>query len=100
MSGKMTLERCFKEAEETGRLNLSLKNLRDFPDPTEDCELIDVIEIGQLHVIFLPQSRFIIFFFHFSEAAGLLGLLTLLSCRSIKEQALGVPGGAMRFCYD
>ncbi|XP_067055560.1 leucine-rich repeat and calponin homology domain-containing protein 1-like isoform X1 [Acropora muricata] len=45
MSGKMTLERCFKEAEETGRLNLSMKNLRDFPDPTEDCELIDVIEI-------------------------------------------------------
>lgn len=45
MSGNMPLERCFKEAEETGRLNLSLKNLRDFPDPTEDCELIDVIEI-------------------------------------------------------
>ena len=48
MSGNMPLERCFKEAEETGRLNLSLKNLRDFPDPTEDCELIDVIEIGKL----------------------------------------------------
>lgn len=48
MSGKMSLERCFKEAEETGRLNLSMKNLRDFPDPAEDCELIDVIEIGQL----------------------------------------------------
>ena len=47
MSGNMTLDRCFKEAEETGRLNLSLKNLRDFPDPAEDCELIDVIEIGQ-----------------------------------------------------
>ena len=47
MSGNMPLERCFKEAEETGRLNLSLKNLRDFPDPTEDCELIDVIEIGK-----------------------------------------------------
>lgn len=45
MSGNMSLERCFKEAEETGRLNLSLKNLRDFPDPAEDCELIDVIEI-------------------------------------------------------
>ncbi|KAJ7390329.1 LIM and calponin y homology domain protein [Desmophyllum pertusum] len=45
MSGNMPLERCFKEAEETGRLNLSLKNLRDFPDPSEDCELIDVIEI-------------------------------------------------------
>ncbi|XP_073255042.1 leucine-rich repeat and calponin homology domain-containing protein 1-like [Porites lutea] len=45
MSGGMPLERCFKEAEETGRLNLSLKNLRDFPDPTDDCELIDVIEI-------------------------------------------------------
>lgn len=48
MSGNMPLERCFKEAEETGRLNLSFKNLRDFPDPTEDCELIDVIEIGKL----------------------------------------------------
>ena len=47
MSGSMPLERCFKEAEETGRLNLSLKNLRDFPDPTDDCELIDVIEIGE-----------------------------------------------------
>ena len=47
MSGNMTIDRCFKEAEETGRLNLSLKNLRDFPDPAEDCELIDVIEIGQ-----------------------------------------------------
>ena len=47
MSGGMPLERCFKEAEETGRLNLSLKNLRDFPDPTDDCELIDVIEIGE-----------------------------------------------------
>jgi len=47
MSGNMPLERCFKEAEETGKLNLSLKNLRDFPDPSEDCELIDVIEIGQ-----------------------------------------------------
>lgn len=46
MSGNVPLERCFKEAEETGRLNLSFKNLRDFPDPTEDCELIDVIEIG------------------------------------------------------
>ncbi|XP_078381147.1 leucine-rich repeat and calponin homology domain-containing protein 1-like [Oculina patagonica] len=45
MSGNIPLERCFKEAEETGKLNLSLKNLRDFPDPTEDCELIDVIEI-------------------------------------------------------
>lgn len=45
MSGNRSLERCFKEAEETGRLILSLKNLRDFPDPAEDCELIDVIEI-------------------------------------------------------
>lgn len=45
MSGNIPLERCFKEAEETGRLNLSQKNLRDFPDPTDDCELIDVIEI-------------------------------------------------------
>ena len=49
MSGNVPLERCFKEAEETGRLNLSLKNLRDFPDPTEDCELIDVIEIGEFN---------------------------------------------------
>ena len=49
MSGNMPLERCFKEAEETGRLNLSFKNLRDFPDPTEDVELIDVIEIGELN---------------------------------------------------
>lgn len=63
MSGKMTLERCFKEAEETGRLNLSMKNLRDFPDPTEDCELIDVIEIGQLHVISYLNPVSLFFFF-------------------------------------
>lgn len=53
MSGNTTLERCFKEAEETGRLNLSQKNLRDFPDPTDDCELIDVIEIGELSKSFI-----------------------------------------------
>lgn len=48
----MLLERCFKEVEEIGRLNLSLKNFCDFLDFVEDCELIDVIEIGLLEVIF------------------------------------------------
>lgn len=67
MSGNMPLERCFKEAEETGRLNLSFKNLRDFPDPTEDCELIDVIEIGKLsfyklQILNLGRSKVQLFF--------------------------------------
>ena len=77
MSGNMSLERCFKEAEETGRLNLSLKNLRDFPDPAEDCELIDVIEIGPLEVLFLP-CRVVIDFISFQQRGGFYILAVFL----------------------
>ena len=48
MSVNKTAEQCFREAENTGRLLLSQKNLRDFPDVVDDCELIDVIEAGKM----------------------------------------------------
>lgn len=49
MLGNVLLERCFKEVEEMGRFNLSFKNFWDFLDFIEDCELIDVIEIGKFN---------------------------------------------------
>lgn len=84
MSGNMPLERCFKEAEETGRLNLSLKNLRDFPDPSEDCELIDVIEIGeQLAFISckywtLCRSKVLVFLFISGRSVWVLAISLLV----------------------
>ena len=47
MSVSTSIEHCFIEAEETGKLLLGCRNLRDFPDVSEDCELIDVIEAGK-----------------------------------------------------
>lgn len=82
MSGNVPLERCFKEAEETGRLNLSLKNLRDFPDPTEDCELIDVIEIGELsfyklQILNLCRSKVQVFSLPSGHSVWVLTILLL-----------------------
>ena len=94
MSGNTPLERCFKEAEETGRLNLSQKNLRDFPDPTDDCELIDVIEIGELSVSFISckychcvtekSTRFLVHNWTLFLTACIL-ITVLLSCRLVKK---------------
>lgn len=53
MLGNILLERCFKEVEEMGRFNLSQKNFCDFLDLIDDCELIDVIEIGEFFVSFI-----------------------------------------------
>lgn len=36
-----------------GRFNLSQKNFCDFLDLIDDCELIDVIEIGEFFVSFI-----------------------------------------------
>lgn len=92
MSGNTPLERCFKEAEETGRLNLSQKNLRDFPDPTEECELIDVIEIGELNLyklqnIALALFKSTSFLAHkWAYCLSACNITTdLLSCRLVKK---------------
>ena len=48
MAGKnISVDRCFEDAEETGVLNLCGRNLKEFPDISEDRELIDVIECGE-----------------------------------------------------
>ena len=86
MSGNVPLEQCFKEAEETGRLNLSCKNLRDFPDPADDYELIDVIEAGKnicKSLLALRDSN--------PQSAQNFNT-NLLSRRSFKKQTFGASG--------
>ena len=48
MAGKnISIDRCFEDAENTGILDLCGRSLKGFPDISEDCELIDVIECGE-----------------------------------------------------
>lgn len=45
MAGKnISVIRCFEDAEDTGILELCARNLKEFPEHPEDCELIDVFE--------------------------------------------------------
>ncbi|XP_046854044.1 leucine-rich repeat and calponin homology domain-containing protein 2-like [Xenia sp. Carnegie-2017] len=45
MTGKnISVDRCFEDAENSGTLDLSGRNLKEFPEYPEECELIDVIE--------------------------------------------------------
>ncbi|XP_028405618.1 leucine-rich repeat and calponin homology domain-containing protein 3-like [Dendronephthya gigantea] len=45
MAGKnISVDRCFFDAEDTGILELCARNLKEFPEHPEECELIDVIE--------------------------------------------------------
>ena len=47
MAGKnISVVRCFEDAENTGILELCGRNLKEFPEHPEECELIDVIECG------------------------------------------------------
>lgn len=62
MSVSISIEHCFNEAEETGKLLLGSRNLRDFPDVSEDCELIDVIEAGKKKKSWRDVASFVLEF--------------------------------------
>ena len=51
MAGKnISVDRCFQDAEDTGILELCGRNLKEFPEHPEECELIDVIDCGKYSV--------------------------------------------------
>lgn len=56
MTGKnISVDRCFEDAENSGTLDLSGRNLKEFPEYPEECELIDVIECGLCLFVYIFQ---------------------------------------------
>jgi hypothetical protein len=54
MAGKnISVVRCFEDAEYTGILELCGRNLKEFPEHPEECELIDVFECGWYFSFFI-----------------------------------------------
>lgn len=43
-----SLEKVLEDAQKSGKLNLSGRNLRDYPKSAEKFDLFDTVEIGKL----------------------------------------------------